>query len=107
MNQPVSLVSRRVSPALGVLAGVAAISTASILIRLAQAGGAPSLAIAALRLAFASAVLLPLAWVRCRAELAALSARDLLIGLVSGSFLGGHFATWIMSLQYTDVTSSV
>jgi len=39
--------------------------------------------------------------------LAALTARDLLIGLVSGAFLGAHFATWIMSLQYTDVTSSV
>ncbi len=107
MNQSASLTARRVSPLLGIAAGVAAISTASILVRLAQMEGAPSLTVAALRLVFASVVLLPLAWVRCRAELAALSVRDLLIGLVSGTFLGAHFATWIMSLQYTDVTSSV
>jgi drug/metabolite transporter (DMT)-like permease len=48
-----------------------------------------------------------MAWVRCRAELVALSARDLLIGLASGAFLGAHFATWITSLQYTSVVSSV
>src|SRR5690349_20476033 len=109
MSQSASVAVRRphLTPALGIGIGIAAISTASILIRFAQGAGASSLAIAALRLAFASLVLLPLAWMRCRAELAALSARDLLIGLVSGAFLGAHFATWITSLQYTSVTSSV
>ena len=107
MNQSAPLTARRVSPILGIAAGVAAISTASIFVRYAQIDGAPSLTIAALRLLFASAVLLPLAWVRSRAELVTLSTRDLLTGLVSGVFLGAHFATWIMSLQYTDVTNSV
>jgi drug/metabolite transporter (DMT)-like permease len=108
MNQPVATLSPpRLPPALGIALGVVAISTASIFIRYAQAGGAPSLTIAALRLVFASLVLLPLAWLRCRRELAALSARELLIGLASGAFLGAHFATWITSLQYTSVSSSV
>jgi drug/metabolite transporter (DMT)-like permease len=103
----VTVATPRVPPALGIGIGIAAISTASILIRFAQGAGASSLTIAALRLAFASLVLLPLAWMRSRAELAALSLRDLAIGLVSGAFLGAHFATWITSLQYTSVTSSV
>ena len=116
MNQPAQTASLaasrasrapRVPPILGIAIGVAAISTASIFIRLAQMERAPSLTIAALRLVFASLALLPFAWARCRAELAALSARDLLVGLLSGAFLGAHFATWVSSLQYTSVTSSV
>jgi drug/metabolite transporter (DMT)-like permease len=88
-------------------AGVLAVSTASLFVRYAQQAGAPSLTIAALRLTIASAILLPLAGARCRDELRRLSRRDLLIGLVSGAFLGLHFATWIGSLHYTSITSSV
>ncbi|MCL4507456.1 MAG: DMT family transporter [Chloroflexi bacterium] len=84
-----------------------AISTASIFVRFAQADGAPSLTIAALRLSFAALALLPLALTRCRAELVALSARELGVGLIGGAFLGAHFAMWISSLQYTSVASSV
>jgi drug/metabolite transporter (DMT)-like permease len=102
-----SRTSPRVPPAIGIIVGVMSISTASIFIRFAQQDGAPSLTIAALRLTFAALVLLPLAWLRCRAELATLSRPDLLTGLFSGAFLGAHFATWISSLQYTSVTSSV
>jgi drug/metabolite transporter (DMT)-like permease len=97
----------RLQAFVGIGVGILAISTASIFIRFAQADGAPSLSIAALRLAFASLILLPLAWTRCRAELARLTTSDVLIALVSGAFLGAHFATWISSLQYTTVTSSV
>jgi drug/metabolite transporter (DMT)-like permease len=107
MSHSASFVTPRLPPLLGIAIGVAAISTASIFIRLAQTAGAPSLAIAALRLVFASLVLLPFAWWRCRAELMTLSARDLWVCLLSGTFLGAHFATWITSLQYTSVTSSV
>ena len=85
---------------------ILAVSTASIFIRYAQEE-ASSLAIAALRLAFASAILAPLALTRHRTELAALTRRDLILGLVSGLFLGVHFATWITSLEYTTVASSV
>jgi len=96
-----------VPPALGIVVGVIAVSTASIFIRFAQQAGANSLAIAALRLMIATLVLLPFALNRCRDEFRALSRRDLLIATVSGTFLGGHFATWILSLEFTRVVSSV
>jgi drug/metabolite transporter (DMT)-like permease len=93
--------------ALGVLAiGVAVVSTASILIRFAQAEGVPSLSIAATRLALAALVLLPFAWVRSRGEIAALAARDLALAFASGALLAFHFWSWITSLQYTSVASS-
>ncbi|MFZ5920778.1 MAG: DMT family transporter [Chloroflexota bacterium] len=88
------------------LVAILAVSTSSIFIRYAQRE-APSLVIAALRLTFASLVLAPLALTRFRAELKALSRRDLLLGMLSGAFLAVHFATWITSLEYTSVASSV
>jgi drug/metabolite transporter (DMT)-like permease len=86
--------------------GVAVVSTASILIRFAQAEGVPSLSIAATRLGLAVLVLLPLAWVRARGEIAALASRDLALALASGAFLAIHFWSWITSLEYTSVASS-
>jgi drug/metabolite transporter (DMT)-like permease len=85
---------------------ILAVSTASIFIRFAQED-ASSLAIAALRLVVASVILAPLAWTRHRAELRALTRREITLGVVSGLFLGLHFATWITSLEYTSVASSV
>lgn len=87
--------------------GVVAISFASIFIRLAQAEGVPTLSIAAWRLTFASLVLLPYAWATRRAEMRELSRRELGLIVASGVFLGLHFATWIASLGYTSVASSV
>ncbi len=88
-------------------AGVLVVSTASILIRWLQADAVPSLAIAAWRLAFAALVLAPLVLARCRAELGALAWRDWGLAVASGAFLAAHFATWILSLEYTSVASSV
>jgi drug/metabolite transporter (DMT)-like permease len=85
---------------------ILAVSTASIFIRFAQTD-APSLVIAALRLTFASLALAPVALTRHRAELHSLTRREVLLGLLSGSFLAIHFATWISSLEYTTVASSV
>ncbi len=100
-------VALRLSPVIGLACGIVAVSTASLLIRFAQQSGANSLAIAALRLSVAALVIAPAAWLRCRDELKRLSRLDLLVGLASGAFLGLHFATWISSLQYTSVASSV
>lgn len=94
-------------PALGLVIGVLAVSSASFLIRFAQQAGASSLAIAALRLTIAALALLPFALARCGREFRTLSGRDLLLAATSGAFLGGHFATWILSLEYTSVVSSV
>jgi drug/metabolite transporter (DMT)-like permease len=88
-------------------AGIVAISSAAILIRLALAEGVPSLSIAAWRLVFASLVLLPYAILTRREELRSLSRREWLLLLAAGGFLGLHFATWIGSLGLTSVASSV
>lgn len=88
------------------LIAILAVSTASIFIRFAQRE-APSLVIAALRLTFASLALAPVALSRHRNELRRLTRSELLLGLLSGVFLAIHFATWISSLEYTSVASSV
>ncbi len=102
MNQPRT---RLILP-LALLFAILAVSTASIFIKFAQTD-APSLVIAALRLTIASLVLAPLALTRHRAELRGLTRNDLTLGLLSGLFLSIHFATWITSLEYTTIASSV
>jgi drug/metabolite transporter (DMT)-like permease len=97
----------RISPKLVISIGILAASTASIFIRFAQADGVSSLVIAAWRLTLASLILAPLALLRYDAELRALNRRDLTLALLSGIFLAIHFATWISSLEYTSVASSV
>ena len=89
------------------LTAILAVSTASIFIRFAQMDGAPSLVIAALRLTFATLLLAPLVITRHRDEIGNLTRSELTLGLVSGLFLAVHFATWISSLEYTSVASSV
>ncbi len=95
-----------VPPILAIVFGILAVSTASIFIRYAQVE-APSLVIAASRLTIATLVLAPVAITRHREELAALTRRELGLALLSGFFLAVHFATWITSLEYTTVSSSV
>ncbi len=96
----------RIPPLLGLSIGILAVSAASIFIRFAQQQ-APSLVIAAARLSLAALVLAPLALFRQRAEISQLTRRQLLLLVVSGLFLGLHFASWITSLEYTSVISSV
>jgi drug/metabolite transporter (DMT)-like permease len=83
--------------------GVIAVSFSSVLVRLADA---PALAVAFYRCFMAAVVLLPLAFVRHRDELRGLDRRQWRIALLSGLFLGAHFATWIPSLSYTTVAAS-
>lgn len=98
--------SPRISPALAVTIGILAVSTAAIFIRYAQAY-APSLVIAAYRLALAALFLLPVVLKRYRREIHSLSGQELGLALLSGIFLAIHFAAWITSLEYTTVASSV
>jgi len=97
----------RLSLPFNLLIAILAVSTASLFIRFAQAGGAPSLVIAAIRLTIATLILSPIALLRHRTELGNLTRRDWTLGIVSGIFLAVHFATWITSLEYTSVASSV
>jgi len=89
-----------------ILTAILAVSTGSIIIKFAQQD-APSLVIAALRLNFATLLLAPVALTRYRAELRTITHREIILGLLSGLFLAIHFATWITSLEYTSVASSV
>jgi len=85
---------------------VVAVSTSAPLIRGADA---PTLAIAFWRNAL-SLPLLGLWLVARRAERAgwrARSPRDRRLSRLSGAFLAAHFATWIPSLSFTTVASSV
>lgn len=89
-----------------VLGGILAVSTSSVFIRFANRD-APSLGIAAYRLLIAILILSPYALTRYRSELTGLTRREILPGLLSGIFLALHFATWISSLEFTTVASSV
>lgn len=93
-------------PVLVLVLGVLAVSTSSILVRLAQ-NHAPSLVIAAYRLTLSSLVLAPIALTSHRRELSNLRPVEIILALISGIFLAIHFAAFISSLEYTSVASSV
>jgi len=98
--------STKISPQLVLFLGILAASTASILIRYAQIE-VSSLAIAAYRMVLSGLILAPLALPTLRSELRKLSRGELGLAILSGLFLALHFATWISSLEYTSVASSV
>ena len=87
---------------------VAAVSTAAPLVRIADA---PTLAIAFWRNALALPVLALLVWLHVRGTrrgaAPVLDRRERRLSIVAGLFLGAHFATWIPSLSFTSVASSV
>jgi drug/metabolite transporter (DMT)-like permease len=85
-------------------AGLAAISMASVLIKLCSI---PALSIAAGRLGIASALYTSYALLRHKNILAKFSVAQLWLAVISGAFLAIHFAAWITSLHYTTVASSV
>jgi drug/metabolite transporter (DMT)-like permease len=84
-----------------VAVGVLAVSTAAILIRLAEA---PAIAVAFWRCALGAALLLPPALMR-RERFP--RGQDLYVGVASGVALGAHFGFWISSLDHTSVAASV
>lgn len=95
-----------ISPVGILLVGILAVSSSSIMIRYAQEH-AGSIAIAAGRMSVASAILIPIALLRNRVELRGLGARGWGMTLLAGTFLAIHFASWITSLAYTNITSSI
>lgn len=94
-------------PYLVLALGIVAVSSAAILISFAHKEGVPAVAIAALRLSFASLILFPIATVRAWSEWRSLTRTDIALALLSGILLALHFAFWISSLDYTSVMSSV
>ena len=92
------------SPYVTLSVAVLFVSFGAILVRLAAA---PPLAVSFYRVALASLLLLPFAGKDARRSWPALGGRQRLLLVGSGLALALHFATWIASLSYTTVASSV
>ncbi|HSD75624.1 MAG TPA: DMT family transporter [Steroidobacteraceae bacterium] len=95
----------RVSPIAVLCIAVLAVAHGSIFVRLAT--DAQPLAIAAWRLTLATAIVLPIIWLRGLQSWRALDARTLGLVLGASALLAGHFATWISSLAFTSISNSV
>jgi len=92
------------APWLALSLAVLFVSFGAILVRLAAA---PPLAVSFYRVAIASLILLPFAQRDARRSWPALDGRRRALLLAAGLALALHFATWIASLSYTTVASSV
>ena len=93
------------SPRPALIIAITAVSFSSILIRLSEA---PSLVIASYRLGLASLFMIVMAYAKNElSQLVKLTEKDILALILSGFFLYVHFATWITSLFYTTVATSV
>lgn len=82
------------------LVGLICISFGAILIRFTSS---PAVTVAAWRVAIAGLILLPILIGRK----VRVGRRHLILSALSGIFLSLHFSTWIASLRYTTVASSV
>ncbi len=82
--------------------GIIAISTASIFIKLCDA---PALIISTYRMVLASLIVMP--WASRQKVWRGWGKKDVAWLIFSGIFLSLHFASWIASLKYTSVASSV
>jgi len=83
---------------------VFSVSWAAILIKLCSA---PPLVIAFYRMFIASVILCPLVFLKHFSGLKQLLNETLKLAILSGIFLGLHFAFWVTSLFYTSVSASV
>ncbi len=90
------------NPKLALAVGIAAVSTASILIRFSESN---SLIIAGYRMTFASLLMLILSAGSLN-QLRGLSGAERAVLLLSGMSLAVHFGTWTASLEYTSVAAS-
>lgn len=88
-----------------IIVGILAVSFAAIFIRIADE--APALIIAAYRLSIATVLMSPYAIRRVRRQWHNYTKSTFRWNILSGVFLAFHFATWIASLKYTSVASSV
>ena len=82
-----------------------AISTAAPLIKLIPE--VPSVIVAACRLSLASLILLPMSRQPKQPRITPITRREIVLVVGAGLCLALHFASWIASLRYTSVASSV
>ncbi len=92
------------SPWLTVSLGVLFVSFGAVFVRLAAA---PALAVSFFRVALAAVFFAPFAARAARRSWPCLGRRDALLVLGAGLALALHFGTWIASLSYTSIASSV
>lgn len=95
-----------IPPNLGVFLGILAVSSASIFIKFAQQEAA-SIVIAGYRLGVSAVILAPIAIFRHKDRLKNLTRGERSMAILSGFLLAVHFGTWIKSLEFTTVASSV
>lgn len=86
-----------------VLLGVAGVSLSAVFVRWSDA---PSLVLVFYRVLFASVLLGPLAWAH-REDFRSLGRREFCLSLLSGAFLGVHFACYFESLRWTSIAAAV
>ena len=91
---------------LGLFFGILFVSTASILIRYAQTE-ASSLVVAAYRLGISAIILGVVIFIKEPGFYKVYTPNHIRQAFLAGSFLAVHFASWITSLEYTSVASSV
>ena len=91
-------------PGLILLVAVAGMSWGGPLVRLATA---PALAVAAWRLIFSTLIILLVLVVRRELGVLRLERGEWVLALAAGVMLAAHFWSWIGSLAYTSVASSV
>jgi drug/metabolite transporter (DMT)-like permease len=94
------------SPYFALAVALLAVSSSAILIRFAQKE-ANSLVIAMYRLTFSALILAVPAVINSRSEIRNLPIKTWGLLVLSGFFLALHFASWISSLAYTSIASSV
>lgn len=93
------------SPRVALITAISAVSFSSILIRMSDA---PSLVIASYRLGLASLFMIIAAYATHQLpQLLEMTRKEAAALVLSGFFLYIHFATWITSLFYTTVATSV
>lgn len=90
-----------------ILFGILAVSTSSIFIRFSQGEMVNSMVISTYRLVVASLILTPIVFFKYFEELKRISRKEIFLGAISGIFLSLHFFSWITSLEFTSITSSV
>lgn len=98
--------THHLNPFLGLALAIAAVSSASIMIRVAQRNYS-SMFIAAARLGIACFLLFPFFMKQDKSSIRSLKREDTLYLAGAGMFLALHFASWIQSLAMTNVISSV
>lgn len=99
--------SAKTNPYFILFLGVVASSFAAIFIKGSLNTGTPALIVAFYRLAISSIILIPYTLKYKRNEIAKITKKDIILSMLSGSFLALHFLTWISSFKYTSTFGSL